>query len=59
MPIYAYECPFCKNKEELLVPMSERENQVCSTCAHPLTQVLTSTMLNVETVPGYGKRYTS
>ena len=59
MPTYAYECPNCKQKEERFVPMSERSVQICEKCAQRLQQVITGTQLNIETIPGYGKRYTN
>ncbi len=59
MPIYTYECTKCQKEEDRIVRMDDRENQLCEACGQRLQQLLTTTLLNVETVPGYGKRYTS
>jgi len=38
MPIYALKCDGCGNKEEVVCPMEERNEQPCSVCGSTLSQ---------------------
>lgn len=40
MPIYEYECPECKNREERLVPFTEAGTQVCNLCQRLLVRLV-------------------
>ena len=38
--IYEYVCELCKNKEEIMCPVAERDNQVCVKCSTPLSRII-------------------
>lgn len=40
MPLYEYECTDCGTKEDMLVPVDERDKQVCERCKKLLVRLV-------------------
>ncbi len=60
MPIYEYQCPVCKKKQEMLQSMTKAEAPVCKPCAKKMTRLISSTSFSLKGdgwyKDGYGLR---
>lgn len=48
MPIYEYQCPLCKKRQELLQHMDKAEAPVCQPCAKQMTRLVSSTSFSLK-----------
>ena len=60
MPIYEYQCPVCKKKQEVLQRMSDAKAPVCEPCSKQMTRLISSTSFSLKGdgwyKDGYGLR---